>query len=178
MSDITDDLRLTRVPFTETGMLIRRPAADVFEAIVNPEVTTKFWFTRSSGRLELGRPIRWEWEMYDVSIDVIAKAIEPNRRVVFEWPGYSGPTTVEWLLSAQQDDTTFVRVTESGFTGTGDQLVKYVADSTQGFTLTLAGLKAFLEHGVGLNLVRDRYPEGIDEQELTKAWRGQSSDGD
>jgi hypothetical protein len=29
----------------------------------------------------------------------------------------------------------------------------------------LAGLKALLEHGIRLNLVRDRYPKGIDEQQ-------------
>ena len=163
-----ESLLLTRVPITETGMLIRKPVADVFEAIVNPGVTTQFWFTRSSGRLVAGRPIRWDWEMYDVSIQVTAKVIEPNRRVVIEWPGYSGATTVEWVFAPLDDGTTFVRVTESGFTGNGDQLVKYVADSTQGFTLVLAGLKAFLEYGVRLNLVGDRYPKGVDEHELRK----------
>jgi uncharacterized protein YndB with AHSA1/START domain len=40
---------------TQTGMLIRRPVAEVFEAVVDPDVTTKFWFTRSSGRLEPGK---------------------------------------------------------------------------------------------------------------------------
>ena len=45
----TESLHLTRVPIAETGMLIRKPVAEVFEAIVNPEITTKFWFTRSSG---------------------------------------------------------------------------------------------------------------------------------
>jgi uncharacterized protein YndB with AHSA1/START domain len=150
------DLQLTRVPKTETGMLIRRPVAEVFEAVLNPEITTKFWFTRSSGRLEVGRPVRWEWEMYGVSVHVNPKAIVPNRRVVIEWTGYSGPTTVEWTFEAREDDTTFVRVTESGFTGTGDQLVKFVADSTQGFALMLAGLKALLEYGVRLSLVGDR----------------------
>jgi uncharacterized protein YndB with AHSA1/START domain len=78
-----------------------------------------------------------------------------------EWPGYSGPTLVEWTFAAQKDATTFVRVTESGFTGTGDQLVKFVADSTQGFSLMLAGLKALLEHDVRLNLVQDRFPQGM-----------------
>jgi uncharacterized protein YndB with AHSA1/START domain len=94
----SDALQLTRVPISETGMLIRRPVAEVFEAIVNPEITTKFWFTRSSGRLEAGRPVRWDWEMYDVSIEVTPKAIEPNRRIVVEWPGHSGPTLVGWTL--------------------------------------------------------------------------------
>ena len=172
----TEGLHLTRVPITETGMLIRKPVADVFEAFVNPEVTTKFWFTRSSGRLEVGAPVRWDWEMYDVSIQVTVKAIEPDRRIVIEWPGYSGPTTVEWIFAPVTDDTTFVRITESGFTGDGDQLAKFVADSTQGFTLTLAGLKAFLEHGVRLNLVGDRYPEGVDEQQLTKHWRRRAAE--
>ena len=41
--------------------------------------------------------------------------------------------------------------------------MQYVADSTQGFSLMLAGLKAFLEHGVRLNLVGDRYPKGVEE---------------
>jgi uncharacterized protein YndB with AHSA1/START domain len=164
----TESLHLTRVPIAETGMLVRKPVAEVFEAIVNPEITTKFWFTKSSGRLVVGRPTRWEWEMYDVSIEVTAREIDDNRRIVVEWPGYSGPTTVEWTFAPLRDGTTFVRVTESGFTGTGDQLVKYVADSTQGFTLMLAGMKAFLEHGVRLNLVGDRYPKGVDEQEIGK----------
>lgn len=170
------DLRLTKVPMTQTGMLIRKPVADVFEAIVNPEVTKNFWFTKGSGRLEVGKRVQWDWEMYDVSIHVTARAIEPNSRIVIEWPGYSGPTTVEWMFAAQKDGTTFVGVRESGFTGSGDQLVKYVADSTQGFSLMLAGLKAFLEHGLRLNLTADRYPSGVDEQKLTSAWRGRPAD--
>jgi uncharacterized protein YndB with AHSA1/START domain len=160
---------LSRLPIASTGMLIRKPVGDVFEAIVNPQVTTNFWFTKASGRLEAGKRVQWDWEMYNVSIQVIAKAIEPNARIVIEWPGYSGPTTVEWKFTPQTNGTTFVSVSESGFTGTGDELVKYVADSTQGFTLLLAGLKAFLEHGVRLNLTADRYPAGVEEQETTKA---------
>jgi uncharacterized protein YndB with AHSA1/START domain len=93
-----DDMRLSKVPVARTGMLIRRPVEQVFEAIVNP------------------------------------------------------------------DGTTFVRVQESGWTDDADKLVRYVADSTQGFTLMLAGLKALLEHDIRLNLTLDRYPKGIEEQ--------------
>jgi uncharacterized protein YndB with AHSA1/START domain len=155
--------QLTQVPVTKTGMLIRRPVADVFEAFVNPDITTKFWFTKGSARLEAGKQIQWDWEMYNISISVTAKTIEPNKRIVIEWPGYSGPTTVEWKFAPQRDGTTFVSITESGFTGDGDELVKQVTDSTQGFSLVLAGLKALLEHNVRLNLVADRYPKGIEE---------------
>lgn len=158
-----DNLCLTHVPSAKTGMLIRKPVNEVFEAFLDPDITTKFWFTASSGRLDVGRTIQWEWKMYGISIPVTAKAIDPNQRIVVEWPGQSTPTTVEWLFSPQEDGTTFVSVTHAGFTGDGDGLVKQVADSTQGFTLVLAGLKALLEHNVTLNLVMDRYPEGIEE---------------
>jgi uncharacterized protein YndB with AHSA1/START domain len=155
-------LQLTQVPIAKTGMLIRKPVAEIFEAIVNPDITTKFWFTKGSGRLDAGRLVRWDWEMYNVSVQVTPKVIEPGKRIVIEWPGYSGPTTVEWRFAPQKDGTTFVAVTEAGFVGDGDQLVRYVADSTQGFTLMLAGLKALLEHNVRLNLTADRYPKGIE----------------
>lgn len=157
-----NNLQLTQIPQTKTAMLIRRPVAEVFEAFVNPEITTKFWFTKSSGRLEEGKPVQWDWEMYGVGASVTAKVIEPNRRLVIEWPGYSGLTTVEWLFTPQKDGTTFVTITESGYTGDGDALVQQVADSTGGFTLVLAGLKALLEYKIQLNLVVDRFPAGVE----------------
>jgi hypothetical protein len=83
----------------------------------------------------------------------------PNQRILIEWDGYSGRTTVEWKFSAREDATTHVVITESGWTGNGDDLVKYVGESTQGFTWTLAGLKAFIEHGIKLNAVADKNPD-------------------
>ena len=62
-----DSLRLSHVPVSKTGMLVRKPVAEVFEAFeafVDPEVTTKFWFTRSRGRLEGGKEIRWDSDRF------------------------------------------------------------------------------------------------------------------
>src|SRR4051812_45807206 len=99
-------IQLTKVPVTQTGMLIRKPVAEVFEAIVNPAITTKFWFTKGSGRLDAGEQVQWQWEMYDISIVVTTRTIEPNRRIVMEWPGYKNPTTVEWNFAPQEDGAT------------------------------------------------------------------------
>jgi uncharacterized protein YndB with AHSA1/START domain len=153
------NLHLANVPVAKTGMLIRKPVAEVFEAFVDPSITTKFWFTKSSGRLEAGKSVTWTWEMYGASTHVTAKVVEPNKRIVIEWDGYSGRTTVEWKF-AHKAAGTFVSITESGWTGDGDALVEYATGSTQGFTWTLAGLKALLEHNVRLNLVADRFPNG------------------
>jgi uncharacterized protein YndB with AHSA1/START domain len=144
-------------------MLIRRPVADVFEAFIDPDITTRFWFTKSNGRLEAGKRVQWDWEMYGISIPVTVKAIEPNQRILIEWPGQHGPTTVEWTFTSHDKGTTFVRITNAGFKGSGDERVKQATDSVQGFSLVLAGLKALLEHEVRLNLVADRYPKGIEE---------------
>jgi uncharacterized protein YndB with AHSA1/START domain len=160
----TINLQLTQIPVAKTGMLIRRPVAEVFEAFVDPDITSKFWFTKGSGRLETGKQAQWDWEMYGISIPVTVKSVEPNKRILIEWPGHGGSTTtVEWLFKSLEDGTTFVSITNAGFTGDGDELVKQATDSTQGFSLVLAGLKALLEHNVRLNLVADRYPKGIEE---------------
>jgi uncharacterized protein YndB with AHSA1/START domain len=153
-------MRIEHTPSAKAEMLIRKPVAEVFEAFVNPDITTKFWFTKSSGRLEAGRHIRWEWEMYHASAQVSVKAVEQDRRILIEWTGY-GTTTVEWLFTPQADDTTFVSITNAGFSGDGDEVVKNAIDSTGGFTMVLCGLKALLEHNVILNLVADRSPEGL-----------------
>jgi uncharacterized protein YndB with AHSA1/START domain len=102
-------------------MLIRKPVAEVFEAFVNPDITTKFWFTKSSGRLEAGKQVQWEWEMYGVSAPVTVKTIEANKRIVIEWLGYSGLTTVEWIFASQKDGTTFVSIMEASIGSSGSQ---------------------------------------------------------
>ena len=142
-------------------MLIRKPVSEVFEAIVNPDLTTKFWFTKSSGRLEEGKQVQWEWEMYGISIPVNVRLVERNKRIVIEWPGRDQPGTVECVFTTLEDGSTFVSITNSGFTGSVEQIAAQVADATQGFTLVLAGLKALLEFNVSLNLVADRYPRGV-----------------
>ena len=148
------------VPIAKTEMLIRRPVSEVFEAFVNPAITSRFWFTKGSGRLEAGKQIRWDWEMYDHSVDVSVKAIEENKRILIEWGSYDKPTTVEWVFTSRPDGTTLVSVMNTGFSGDGDEVVKQALDSTGGFTLVLAGAKAFLEHNLNLNLIADRFPDG------------------
>ena len=54
-----DSRQMRTDPVVTAAMLIRRPASEVFEAFVDPDITTKFWFTKSSGRLvaRCGRPM-------------------------------------------------------------------------------------------------------------------------
>ena len=154
-------MRIQRVPIAKAEMLIRKPVSEVFEAFVNPAITSKFWFTKGSGRLQAGKKIRWDWEMYGHSVQVRVKAVEENKRILIEWSAYGTPTTVEWVFTSRPDNTTFVSVTNTGFSGDDAEVVKQALDSTEGFTLVLAGAKAFLEHNITLNLVLDRFPDAV-----------------
>lgn len=136
-------------------MLIRRPVAEVFNAFVDPAITTKFWFSRSTGRLAVGETITWYWDHYGVSGDLVVKELETNRRIVIEWP-----TRVEWNFTPRGDDATLVSITDSGFTGTDDEKVAQALDCTEGFNLVISACKALLEHGIELKLVTDKNPDG------------------
>lgn len=139
-------------------MLIRKPAAEVFEAFINPDITTRFWFTKSSGRLEAGKQVQWDWEMYQVSSQVRVKALEPNRRILVEWDGYDAPNSIEWIFTARPDDTTFVSITNYGFSGDAAKVAEQAVEAAEAFAMVLAGLKALLEHNIRLNLIADRFP--------------------
>lgn len=150
----------TKPLVAKAEMLIRKPVAEVFAAFVDPAITTTFWFTRSSGRLEPGARVRWEWEMYGAVAKVDVKEVDPDRRILVEWGDEGAMTTVEWTFAPRPDGTTLVRITNSGFTGDGDAVAAQALDAAGGFALVLAGLKAWLEHGIALNLVADRFPDG------------------
>lgn len=136
-------------------MMIRKPVNKVFEAFIDPGITTKFWFTRSSGRLEPGKKIKWEWEMYGAAAEVIVREIIPNQKISIEWG--EPPTTVDFLFEELTPETTYVIINNYGFQETGDQLIGAIMDNTGGFTTVLDGLKAWMEHGIQLNLVEDKF---------------------
>jgi uncharacterized protein YndB with AHSA1/START domain len=149
------------VPTAKAEMLIRRPVEEVFEAFVNPEITSSFWFTRGSGRLESGKQVEWTWGMYNISALVDVKEIDLNRFIRIEWPSENAKTTVEWRFTKRSDDTTFVSITNYGFRGSQEEIVRQAVDSTEGFAIVLAGAKCWLEHGIRLNLVADRFPPDV-----------------
>ncbi len=151
-------MKLDKPLVAKADLLIRKPAAEVFEAFVDPDRITKFWFDKSSGRLENGKSVQWRWELFDFSIDVRVKEIIENARICIEWgTDNDNLTTVEWTFAPRTDDTTYVSIVVSGFSGDADKMVSEALDSTGGFNLVLAAAKAWLEHGIKLNIVADRF---------------------
>jgi uncharacterized protein YndB with AHSA1/START domain len=147
---------MNHIPVVKAEMLVRKPIEEVFESFINPEITSKFWFTKGSGRLETGKHIRWDWEMYGVWDDIIVKSIEKNKQILIE---SSDGTLVEWIFTPRAVGETFVTIIQSGYAGSGDEIINHAIDSMGGYTMVLCGLKAYLEHNIELNLVADKAPD-------------------
>jgi uncharacterized protein YndB with AHSA1/START domain len=140
-------------PVVTQHLRIRRPAQRVYEAFVDPAITSRFWFSRGSARLDEATQVRWDWECHGVGADVTVKALEPGRRILIEWDDPAVP--VEWRFTPQGDDTTHVEIVTSGFAGDADSAVAQALDNMGGFTFVLAGAKVWLEHGIEPRFVED-----------------------
>lgn len=94
--------------------------------------------------------------MYNVSTAVKVRDIIPNKKISFTWD--EPETTVDFEFTVLTDDTTYVVIKNYGFSQTGEDLISAIVNNTGGFTTVLDGLKAYMEYGIELNLVRDKFP--------------------
>src|SRR6185312_558402 len=134
-------MNLTQTPVAKAAMLIRKPAAEVFEAFIDPAITSRFWFTKGSARLEAGKSVRWDWEMYGLSMQADVLAVEKDRRILVGWSAY-GSSEIEFLFTPHGPDQTFVSISHRGFRGTPEEMTDAAIGSTEGFTFVVSGLKA------------------------------------
>ncbi|MEH6306745.1 SRPBCC family protein [Olivibacter sp. CPCC 100613] len=143
----------------EVQMLIRKPVSVVYQAFIDPAITKNFWFTKASGPLALGKTITWEWEMYEVSSQITVNELVENKKISITWGDPA--TTVDFLFTALNENSTYVIIKNYGFWQIGDELTQAVNDNTGGFTTVLDGLKAYMEHNINLNLIADKFPKEI-----------------
>jgi uncharacterized protein YndB with AHSA1/START domain len=150
---------ISKTQYASAQMQIRKPVAEVFEAFIDPSITKNFWFTKSSGKLEPGKTVTWEWEMYNVSTKVVVKEIQKNKKIIIDWG--EPATTVDFDFKSLSDGSTYVFIKHYDFHLSGDELIDVIRDSTGGFTTVVDGLKAYLEHGINLNLIVDKFPKEV-----------------
>jgi len=157
---------LTKPPTVSVTLLIRRPPTQVFKALADPSQTSQLWWDSASPNTPLAAnmTIQWTWSFYNVSTKVYVLAVEQDRLLRYKWESYDceNPTTVEWTFTPYEEDgeeCTYVKVTEEGFTGDGDRQTLLAAQSTGGYTFVLCAVKAYVEFGVKLQVVKDAFRE-------------------
>lgn len=146
-------------PAAKAAMLIRKPVHEVFEAMVNPDITSRFWYSKGKGRLDKDKKVEWIWEMYNVSAEVTVQQVVPDTSVSFTWGGDDNPTNVQITFTSRGDNATFVSVEEKGWRADTPELIELIVGQTEGWTLVMAAMKAYLEQGVRIKVVEDRHPD-------------------
>ncbi len=149
-------------PTAQAKIRIRRPAPAVFEAFADPNQMTQFWFPKASGRLETGAKVSWALgtEEDAFAFEVVAIEARSPEFIHIKWGPSDAETEVRWTFEATAPQETIVRITESGFAGTQDEIRRAVLDSTGGFNQVITAAKAFLEHGAAVNIVLDHVADG------------------
>ena len=128
------------------ALQIKKPVEEVFEGIVNPDKMTKYFISESSGRLETGKEVTWKFPEFEDRFPLTDIKIEQNRSVSFVW---DPETVVTITLEAMKDNSTIVRVKESGKV-LNDENLKWLVNNASGWSNFLACMKAYLEYGIQL----------------------------
>lgn len=131
---------------------IARPAAEVFDAVVNPKKLSGYFTTvgGASAPLVAGTTVTW-WK----SVPVEVVEIVPERRIALRWDGEGGDgapkykTLIEMTFEALEDGATMVTIDETGWHETeSGRKQSYL--NCQGWTQMLCCMKAFVEYGINL----------------------------
>jgi uncharacterized protein YndB with AHSA1/START domain len=133
-----------------TKIMIRKPAAAVFEAFVDPQQIGKFWFSSSSERWEKGKTITLRYEEYGAQGDIKILDIIPNERITFAWVYGAEDHVVTIALKPTADAGTIVEITEEGFAEGEERLLESMLDNKEGWVYMLTCLKGYLEYGADL----------------------------
>ena len=129
---------------------IGRPAAEVFDAVVNPVKLSGYFTTikGASAPLVAGTTVTW-WGEVPVEVDEVVQ----NERIVLRWdaldaePHYK--TRIEMNFEALDDGGTFVTIAETGW-HEDESGRKNSYMNCEGWSQMLSCMKAYVEYGINL----------------------------
>ncbi|QDC01369.1 SRPBCC domain-containing protein [Mesorhizobium sp. 8] len=133
---------------------IGKPAAEVFDAVVNPKKLSGYFTTikGASAPLVADTTVTW-WGEVPVEVDEVVQ----NERIVLRWDAHDAKppykTRIEMNFEALDDGGTFITIAETGWhedeTGRKNSYM-----NCEGWSQMLSCMKAYVEYGINL---RDGY---------------------
>ncbi len=146
---ISEEQIMKNTTLTITAKIqIGKPASEVFEAIVDPNKMSNYFISKSTGVMEEGKTLFWQFPEFAEDYPVRVGKIEKDKFISFYWDTDGKEYLVEINLTPI-GDTTIVGVTETG--GTNDEAgISWLKGNTEGWANFLASLKAWLEYGINL----------------------------
>jgi uncharacterized protein YndB with AHSA1/START domain len=132
----------------EVALQIRKPVSEVFEAIVNPDKMSNYFISKSSGRMQEGKEIKWRFPEFEEEFPIKVNKVEQDKYISYYWDIDEEELHVEITLT-QKKDATLVSVAEKS-RDNDEAGIKWLKSNTAGWANFLACLKTYLEFGVNL----------------------------
>lgn len=133
----------------KAALQILKPVNEVFEAIVDPVKMSNYFISKSSGKMEEGKQIMWQFPEFAVEFPIHVGKIERNRYISYYWNVDGVDLLVEMTLSPKDNNSTVVTITEKG-RNNDEAGIKWLMGNSEGWANFLACLKAYLEYGINL----------------------------
>lgn len=133
----------------KTQLQILKPAADVYEAIVDPSKMSNYFISKSNGRMEEGKTVIWKFPEFEVEFPVRVCGTDPGKYISFYWDVDGLEMLVEITLEPVSQDKTVITITEKSRKN-DEAGIKWLQGNTAGWANFLACLKAWLEYGINL----------------------------
>ncbi|MFN0277923.1 MAG: SRPBCC domain-containing protein [Pyrinomonadaceae bacterium] len=134
---------------------ILKPVAEVFDAVYNPQKLSGY-FTNGGASAPLVEGTTVEWAFADnpgdekLKFPVQVTKVITNELIVLGWEGAKGlDTRVEMQFEADGDSSTIVRISETGWRETQDDLNSSYLNC-MGWSQMISALKAYVEYGIDL----------------------------
>ena len=134
---------------------IKRPVADVFDAVVKSDRMKKYFLDDASSDLVEGQAVTWHWDDYGENPVTVRKVIENERiELAIDSREWDKTTTEAYevlviLEFEALDDGTLLRISEQGWKTDAEGL-KGSHDNCGGWMHMATCLKAYLEYGIDL----------------------------
>jgi len=134
----------------KTSLNIQKPIREVFEAVIDPEKMKNYFISTSTGRMEEGKTLTWQFPEFDMKIPVRMNKIEKDKYISYYWGGVDGKELlVEFNFTKKADNDTHLVITEKSREN-DEEGIKWLKSNTEGWANFLACLKAYLEYGINL----------------------------
>lgn len=134
----------------KTSLNVQKPISEVYDAIVDPDKLSVYFIGASSGKIEEGRTLTWQFPEFEAKFTVRIDKIIKDKYISFYWDDVDGTKTlVEINLTEKNENDTHVVVLEKSREN-NEAGLRWLMGHTEGWANFLACLKAYLEYGINL----------------------------
>jgi uncharacterized protein YndB with AHSA1/START domain len=134
----------------KVGLVMQKPAHEVFEAIADPSKMSNYFISKSSGRMEEGKELIWKFPEIEMEFPIRVGKTEKDKYLSYTWLDANWiETLVEITLTPKENNSTSVTVTEKSRKN-DEPGIKWLKSNTEGWANFLACMKAYLEYGINL----------------------------